>query len=365
MPDRQTLLKILDLARWAPSGDNTQPWRFEILSDDHVVVHGFDTRDWCVYDLDGRASQMAVGALLETLRLAGTRHGTRIDWRRREEDRDETHLRIDVRLTDAADIAPEHLAGAIETRCVQRRAYTTKPLSLEDRTRLENAITPDFSVRWFDSPREKRRMAWLMFENAKIRVTCPEAYAVHRSVIDWGQRYSTHRIPEFAVGVDRLTGMLMRWVMASWRRVVFFNRFLMGTLPPRIQLDLVPGLRCAAHFALVASHPVDTVDRAIAAGIAMQRFWLEATLAGLKLQPEMTPVIFSRYVRNGVRFSRSAKVMSMAAALSEKLAAYMPDIESARIIFIGRCGFGNPATSRSLRRELDELAWTGKAPDLR
>jgi nitroreductase len=22
--------QILDLARWAPSGDNTQPWRFEI-----------------------------------------------------------------------------------------------------------------------------------------------------------------------------------------------------------------------------------------------------------------------------------------------------------------------------------------------
>jgi hypothetical protein len=38
---------ILDLARWAPSGDNTQPWRFEIRSERHLVIHGFaQGRGW-------------------------------------------------------------------------------------------------------------------------------------------------------------------------------------------------------------------------------------------------------------------------------------------------------------------------------
>ena len=69
--------QILDLARWAPSGDNTQPWRFEIRSDSEILVHGYDTRDHCVYDLDGWASQLSHGALLETLALAATRFGCR------------------------------------------------------------------------------------------------------------------------------------------------------------------------------------------------------------------------------------------------------------------------------------------------
>ena len=56
---------ILDLARWAPSGDNTQPWRFEIKDARRLVVHGFDTRAHCVYDLDGHPSQISLGALLE------------------------------------------------------------------------------------------------------------------------------------------------------------------------------------------------------------------------------------------------------------------------------------------------------------
>ena len=33
---RDILLQILDLARWAPSGDNTQPWRFELIGDEDV-----------------------------------------------------------------------------------------------------------------------------------------------------------------------------------------------------------------------------------------------------------------------------------------------------------------------------------------
>ena len=34
MADRETLTRILELGRWAPSGDNTQPWRFEIVDDE-------------------------------------------------------------------------------------------------------------------------------------------------------------------------------------------------------------------------------------------------------------------------------------------------------------------------------------------
>src|SRR6187402_2826174 len=83
-----TIEQILDLARWAPSGDNTQPWRFEIVDAMHVVVHGFDTRDHCVYDLDGHPSQISIGALLETIVIAASQHGLRADITRRKQSPD-------------------------------------------------------------------------------------------------------------------------------------------------------------------------------------------------------------------------------------------------------------------------------------
>ena len=43
---RDTLSHILDLARWASSGDNTQPWRFEVVDDHLIRAHSSDTRDY-------------------------------------------------------------------------------------------------------------------------------------------------------------------------------------------------------------------------------------------------------------------------------------------------------------------------------
>jgi len=37
----------------------------------------------------------------------------------------------------------------------------------------------------------------------------------------------------------------MRWVLGSWDRVQFFNKFLAGTFVPRVQLDLLPALGAA------------------------------------------------------------------------------------------------------------------------
>jgi hypothetical protein len=91
-----------------------------------------------------------------------------------------------------------------------------------------------------------------MFDNAGLRLTMPEAWQVHRNVIDWNARYSVARIPSQALGVDAATARLMQWIMQRWERVAFFNRWLAGTLAPRLQMDLLPGLACAAHFVLVA-----------------------------------------------------------------------------------------------------------------
>jgi hypothetical protein len=58
-------------------------------------------------------------------------------------------------------------------------------------------------------------------------------------------------------------------------------------------------LACAAHFVIIADTPPADIDDYIAAGGAMQRFWLTATKLGLHAQPEMTPLIFSAYVQVG------------------------------------------------------------------
>lgn len=354
MIDRRVVEQILNLGRWAPSGDNTQPWRFEIAVGAKVVVHGFDTRASCVYDLDGHPSQISIGALLETISIAATEHGLRADIRRRL-DAPDTSPTFDIDFV--ADAAVEHdpLAAQIAVRSVQRRPMRLRRLTPAEKAALEAAVGPQHKVVWLEGTAQKVRAARLMFGNAQLRLSMPEAYRVHRDIIHWGVRYSADRVPDQALGADPLTTRLMRWAMHDWRRVEFCNRFLAGTLVPRLQMDLVPGLFCAAHFAIVASRPPRTVDDYVAAGRVVQRFWLALTALGLVMQPELTPLVFARYVREARTFSSQPGMQQRAVTLAAELEALLGPTTTVHSVFMGRLGAGRRATARSTRRELDEL----------
>lgn len=349
----RTVDKILDLARWAPSGDNTQIWRFEVLADDHVRVHGFDTRHWCVYDLEGHASQIAVGAMLETLSIAATAHGLRADIARRP-DTPDTHLQFDIRLVADPSVAPDPLLPCITTRSVQRRAMGSRPLTDEERQALDAAVFP-YRIVWFGGFRDRLRIAKLNFDSAQIRLTIPEAFQTHSRVIEWGARFSEDRIPEAAVGVDPLTGKLMRFVMASWSRVEFFNRWLFGTFAPRLQLDLIPGIACSAHAFMIAPTRPDRVDDYVATGRAMQRLWLTVEKLGLQSQPEMTPLIFNQYARAGRRFTENGEALARADDLAQRLGSLLPEEDVERAVWACRIGRSRNIPGRSLRLPLERL----------
>lgn len=349
----ETILRILERARWAPSGDNTQPWRFQIVADNEVIVHGHDTRDEILYDFDGHASHMAHGALLETMRIAASAEGLAMTWHA-EADDEWRKIKYFVQFNQEPAITPDPLNPFIETRTVQRRPMLPKQLTAAQRQALLDAPGDGYTVQLFESFADRRKIARLLWDNAYIRLTCPEAFAVHRSIIEWGARFSKDRIPEQAVGVDPLTAKLMRWVMQSWSRVEFFNRYLMGTVAPRVQLDYLPAIFCAAHLLIRPRAEPNRLEDWVALGMTMQRIWLTVTQQGMHLQPEMTPVIFRWYVHSNRQFSTDKRLARRAKALAldfEKIAA-----GTAREPFGFFCRVGNSSvpSSRSVRLELTE-----------
>ena len=98
-------------------------------------------------------------------------------------------------------------------------------------------------------------------------------------------------------------------------------------------------------------HLQDWVDL----GIAVQRIWLTATLQGLNLQPQMTPVIFRWYARAGRRFSTEPTLFDQALKLSgdfERIANATPTDDFG---FFARVGVSQVPQSRSIRQDLMAL----------
>jgi len=68
--------KILEAAVHAPSGENCQPWRFEI-SDDEIRVFNLPERDQSLYNHGQMASYVAHGALIGNIFVASPTFGYR------------------------------------------------------------------------------------------------------------------------------------------------------------------------------------------------------------------------------------------------------------------------------------------------
>jgi sulfur-carrier protein adenylyltransferase/sulfurtransferase len=345
VPPDGTVHEVLELARWAPSGDNAQPWRFEVLDDRRFVVHPRPAGD--IYDLQGHATQVAVGALLETISIAATASGLRADIVPRPGS-----AVFDVQLVDSG-VDPSPLVPAIRLRTVQRRPMPTTPLTARQLHALVEAAAP-FEVRFLGTRADRGRAARVNFANSLLRLGTPEAFDTHAAAIEWNTDRSQDRLPDRALGVNPLTGRIMRWALGSRRRAAGLDR-IGGSVGPAAEMDLVPGLACAAHFVLVAPSPPRSPEDFLAAGRAVQRFWLTATLVGLHLQPQYTPLVFHEYVRDEVAFTRDEASSRRARAVSARMARLLGSDTLERTVFYGRVGGGPPPTARSTRLPLERL----------
>ena len=348
--------RILDLARWTPSGDNIQPWRFTILGEDRVLIAV--TQDDDIYDHnDGQATLISAGMLLETMRLAASRFGRGLEWRYL--GREGLMRRIEVNLPWDSSVVEDSLCEYIAVRSVNRRVYRTARLSGEQKEALTNALGGDLQVQWYESFTERWRTARLNARATDIRLRLRPAYEVHRRIIDWENKFSPNAIPAAAIGLDALTLRLMRWMMADWKRIAHMNRLPGATAVPQLEMDLLPGMLCAAHFTIDLQKGFslgEEVASLLRAGQAIQRFWLTATRLGLSMQPAFAPINFAIHGMTGERLRDTPAIERKARALVHKLTK-AEGFDVSRTLFRGR--IGRPVRvsvqARSIRKPLSEL----------
>ena len=350
--------EIIDSARWAPSGDNAQPWRFRILEQDRILVTIKNESGHNVYEYrDAEPTLISAGILLETLRIAASRFGRRAAWRYQGRD-DAGNYRIEVDVKPDQYIIPDPLLAYVPVRSVNRWPYRTGRLRLEDKQALEVALGFDVMIRWHEDLSARWRIARLNGRATDIRLRIPETFPIHQRIIDWERKFSPTGIPAAAVGLDAMTLRIMRWAMREWRNTQRLNA-IAGTSAAVMQMDYLPGLCSSAYFSIAPASAADTpgarAEMLLKTGAAVQRFWLTATKLGLAMQPCLATLAFSHYGRSGEPFSSDAsarrKAQNLAAAVDRTFG------RQGEVVFMGR--IGRPASRnvmpRSVRRSFNEL----------
>ena len=352
---RTELEEILNLARWAPSGDNAQPWRFEIAGDSSVLVHiRRDPANPYEYDA-GEPTTLSVGMLLENMRIAASQWGRGFAWERSGQDR------ILVQLPRAEEIPPDPLAKVLTLRSVDRRPYRRRPLSPAETAALAASLGDTIPVRWWEGPRDCLAVGRLNAKATDIRLRCPETFPVHQAVIDWRRKLSPEGIPAAAVGLMNPMLPIFRWGLGSWSRMRKLNRG--GTWSAALQLDYLPAL-CSSAFAVFLRPPDAGDDKALlAAGQAIQRFWLTAASLGLVMQPTVAPIAFGRYGASDHPFTSDMRLREKAKRLAKEFHQTIGALPH-EVVFIARVGEPQPRLPvvRSTRLPLTDLMSPERGP---
>ena len=139
---------ILELANRAPSGENTQPWRWQIQGD-RIDLFDIHSADRSLYNSGNRGSFVAHGAVIENLCAAASAFGfsprVEIDGAGTHSD----HIAT-VILGAQGDRPSMDLAQAIRERVTNRFPYENRPLVAAERAALlesdGSAVTGQFLV---------------------------------------------------------------------------------------------------------------------------------------------------------------------------------------------------------------------------
>jgi nitroreductase len=349
--------EIIDIARWAPSGDNAQPWRFRLIDDDTVIVTVKDDSGDNVYEYrNAEPTLLSAGMLLESMRIAATAFSRQVSWT--YEGRNNSNYKIRISLEQRSGIEVDPLYSYLPIRSVNRRPYKRRRLSPDSKKRLSDALGNQLTLKLYEQFGERWRFSRLNARATDIRLRIPETFSIHRRIIDWERNQSPVGIPARAVGLDPLTLRIMRWAMQRWSRTQLLNH-LGGTFTAALQMDYVPGLCSAAFFTIAMSggvSPEHRISALLQAGESIQRFWLTATKLGLAVQPGLATLAFAHYGKMSVPFTtdlsarRSSK--RLASSLERALRA-----TAGECIFIGRIGWPLAETKicRSTRLPLAEL----------
>jgi nitroreductase len=263
------LRSLVRFAVLAPSGHNTQPWRFRVAGD-ALELWADRTRSLPVSDGDGRELIISCGAALYNIRAAMRHYGHAGDVQLLPEPASPDLLaRIRFGGPHVATLEDEALFGAIPLRATHRLPFDAMPLAPHVLASLRRAAAEEGAWLATVEPGIARdTVAELVAEGDRLQAADP---GYREELALWIRPNHTRRpdgVPGYALGLSEL-----------------------ASLAGPVMMEIVPwgGVQARRDAAAIRSAPSvvvlgtdgDNAREWLAAGQAVQRMLLRATTQGV------------------------------------------------------------------------------------
>lgn len=282
---KDIIKNILEHAVNAPSGNNSQPWKF-VVKENIIYIHNISDGDITPYNFDQKGSYIAHGALIENISIVALKYGYLANVEIFP-DKDNVNI-IAIVTLDKAEPRKDQLFDFIISRATNRRTYQKTPLKSEYREEIlktHREVDRGGKIKLVEDIKEIEKVAWalglherLIFENKMI-------HGIVFSSILWSEKENTKKRKGLYIKTkfpDMPSFMLpMMKIFGNWLFVNIVNKL---GLAKKIQKQSAES--CISSSALCAILvDGETNEDYLKGGRLLQRIWLTITKLGLSLQP--------------------------------------------------------------------------------
>ena len=338
-----TIQRILEESVNAPSGDNSQPWRFTV-DGDTISVFNVADGDPTLYNFLQRGSYLAHGALVENIVLRAGKAGFSAAVEPFPGIPDCT-ARV---ILTSAPARENPIADAVQKRTTNRKPYEMRPLESSHRDALASVpLEPGVTVSFAEGEQLIESIAETVSVNERLLMENPHLHKALFSMIRWTERDERTRpglylkTMEFPLPVQ----FLFRTLLRSWPIVRALNVLGLSTVIPR---QSAQGYRASSAFGAIVLRSESDTDF-FNAGRVFERVWLTATNLGLSVQPVTAIPYLVQRVRAGQAHAFSDAHKQYIREAGDALSTYIGLVPDQHIAMLFRIGYGAAPTAHSYK----------------
>ncbi|MEJ0021840.1 MAG: hypothetical protein WDN47_04705 [Candidatus Doudnabacteria bacterium] len=346
----ETILKIIEAAIRAPSGENCQPWLIK-LSENKLNLYNDPSKDTSVYNYGQKGSMVAQGAFIENLAIASKALGLSAQLNMFPDPSNEDLIAtVGFSQSSAVD---DPLYGAIFNRSSNRKSYKKIKFTEEQRASiLISGIETGSKVILLEDPLKIKDLSkpislneQLIFENQFLH----DFFYAH---IHWTQEEDEKY--KFGFYIKTLELNLPQSIaiklLRSWKWTNLLDKI---GISKQIAKDNAKNYETASALGIIVI-PTNSRNDYVVAGRAMERVWLKVTSMGLSLQPMTGILFFMQKILSGKHEEFSTEQVQLIKEGYQKISSGF-DVTNQTIAMLFRIGDGGEPSAKSLRYTIPEI----------
>lgn len=345
--------KLVSKAILAPSGGNSQPWRWLFIKNQLFLFQNKGKTNKFL-DFKSYGTILALGSATENLILEARKNNIDVKLNLFPIEHNEV-LVAQIYFNQLNSInKSDYLVNYIDKRCTDRNIYPSEPIDseiLEDLKVTCSSIS-GAKLHFLTDKNDIKKYGNILGRSDKTLLTTKETHSEFMNEIRWNQE----EVERTRTGVDLDTIDLTAAEVAgfkmikNWSVVKYLNKWGGGSAFEKLSK------KCAesAYAIGLITVPSLSSENFFYGGQALEKVWLEATKNGLNIHPiSGLTYVFTRLL-HGKAEGMDEKMIKTIIGLRkehEQLFHTQGEIE----VFLFRIFKGNKPVKRSLRKEIDDF----------